>query len=286
MSIDPTTISYRQLRGYLSDMDRAGYTRTTINRRLSSLRSYFKWMDKVGKNTNNSAAVMQGPKLNKTLPAVVRSRDIDNLFAICEKDIADAKKLTMDKDNNGAKSRQKLAQAKRDYAIIELMYATGGRISEIAELTLSHIDSHSNCVKFLGKGNKERIVPLYNLATTALNDYIENHRDILLQNKSSKNSGGTNGISSAVFISNTGKNYSADSIRRMFRDKCNRAGVSENIHPHSMRHTFATDVLDGGADLRSVQEMLGHSSLSTTQIYTHLSTKKLSDVHSQAHPRG
>lgn len=207
---------------------------------------------------------MKGPKILKTLPHVVRHNDIENLMKICMDEI-EASENDIDK-----------SKAKRDYAIMELFYATGARISEVANLKLENINFESGQIKFFGKGMKERIVPIYNIAASALADYIENARGNLLRGNSSD----------ICFIGNSGRPMSADSIRKMFYNKCEAAGVSSEISPHAMRHTFATDVLDGGADLRSVQEMLGHASLSTTQIYTHLSAKKLKDVHAQAHPRG
>lgn len=207
---------------------------------------------------------MKGPKILKTLPHVVRHNDIENLMKVCMDEI-EASESDVDK-----------AKAKRDYAIMELFYATGARISEVANLKLENINFESGQIKFFGKGMKERIVPIYNIAASALADYIENARGNLLRGNSSD----------ICFIGNSGRQMSADSIRKMFYKKCEAAGVSSDVSPHAMRHTFATDVLDGGADLRSVQEMLGHASLSTTQIYTHLSAKKLKDVHAQAHPRG
>lgn len=264
MQLDPCMANYRELRGYLAEMDGAKYARTTINRRLSSLRSFFKWLDVIGEETNNFADVMKGPKILKTLPHVVRHNDIENLMKVCMDEI-EASESDVDR-----------AKAKRDYAIMELFYATGARISEVANLKLENINFESGQIKFFGKGMKERIVPIYNIAASALADYIENSRGMLLRGNSSD----------ICFIGNSGRPMSADSIRKMFYKKCEAAGVSSEISPHAMRHTFATDVLDGGADLRSVQEMLGHASLSTTQIYTHLSAKKLKDVHAQAHPRG
>ena len=266
MKIDPSMVNYRDLRGYLAEMDGAQYARTTINRRLSSLRSFFKWLDVIGEQSNNFADVMSGPKILKSLPNVVRHNDIERLLQLCVDDI-----------DNSEDEKQRLI-AIRDYAIMELLYATGARISEVANLSLDNINFDSGQVKFFGKGMKERIVPIYNMAANALYDYIENARPSLLKK--------SNNPTNNCFLGNSGKNMSADTMRKMFYDKCKRAGISSNISPHSMRHTFATDVLDGGADLRSVQEMLGHASLSTTQIYTHLSAKKLKDVHSQAHPRG
>lgn len=264
MKLDPSMASYRDLRGYLAEMDGAQYARSTINRRLSSLRSFFKWLDVIGESSNNFADVMKGPKILKTLPHVVRHNDIDNLMKLCMDDIE-------------AASEDTKPYAIRDYAIMEILYATGARISELANLELEYIDFDLGQIKFFGKGKKERIVPIYNIAAEALYDYIENARPILISKCKTP--------SNNCFLGNSGKPMSSDSMRKMFYKKCAAAGISSEISPHAMRHTFATDVLDGGADLRTVQEMLGHASLSTTQIYTHLSAKKLKDTHSQAHPR-
>lgn len=266
MQIIPLNINYRQLRSYLGEMDSANYARTTINRRLSSLRSFFKWLDIAELGSNNFADVMSGPKILKQLPHVVRHADIDKLLNACCKEI------------ENAQNEFEEAIAKRDYAIFELLYATGARISEVAGLTLENIMFDLGQIKFFGKGQKERIVPIHTIAQDALLDYINNARLILAAKSTS--------TSDSCFLGARGNPMSADSMRKMFYKKCEDAGISANISPHSMRHTFATDVLDGGADLRSVQEMLGHSSLSTTQIYTHLSAKKLKNVHNQAHPRG
>ena len=209
---------------------------------------------------------MSGPKILKKLPRVVRHNDIETLMKYCLDQI------------DSAKDNQQKAIAIRDYAIFEVLYATGARISEVSSLLLSNINFNAGQIKFFGKGSKERIVPIYDLAEKALGNYIKFARPILLSNQKNFNS-------EICFLANRGKEMSADNMRKMFYAKCMEAGVSTDISPHSMRHTFATDVLDGGADLRSVQELLGHASLSTTQIYTHLSAKKLKSVHNQAHPR-
>lgn len=253
--LNPLKVTYRQLRGYLADMDSARYARSTINRRLSSLRSFFKWLDITDRASNNFASAMQGPKLRKHLPQVVRHDDMDRLIDVCHQEIDEAENKEI---------------PIRDLAIIELMYATGARISEVASLKMKDVDFKLGQVKYFGKGQKERIVPVYPVAIAALSDYIN------VRNSNSEN----------VFIGARGGDMSADVIRKVFKNKCAKAGISNSVSPHTMRHTFASDVLDGGADLRSVQEMLGHASLSTTQIYTHLSAKKLKDVHTQAHPRG
>lgn len=264
LKIDPLNVNYKNLRLYLADMDSVKYARTTINRRLSSLRSFYRWLDIIGVNVNNFASAMQGPKIPKTLPHVVLHTDIEKLIKLCCDQI------------DQAKDKKTKAIAIRDYALIELLYATGARISEVSFLELDNVNFESAQVKFFGKGQKERIVPIYSICQNSLYEYLEEARPFLSSENNKNN---------YFFISNRGGHMSADNMRKMFYKKCELSGVSSSISPHSMRHTFATDVLDGGADLRSVQEMLGHASLSTTQIYTHLSAKKLKDSHLQAHPR-
>lgn len=208
---------------------------------------------------------MSGPRLLKTLPHVVRHSDIDALLKVCCDDI------------EHSTNESELAVALRDYSIFELLYATGARISEVSQMILENINFEQSQVKFFGKGSKERIVPIYSVAAEALADYIKRGRPVLGR----KNNVKTN----FCYLGVQGGVMKPDSMRKMFYKKCERAGVTASISPHSMRHTFASDVLDGGADLRSVQEMLGHASLSTTQIYTHLSAKKLKDTHHTSHPR-
>lgn len=194
--------------------------------------------------------------------------DIDKILKQCKLDI------------DQAEDEKLKAAAYRDYTIIEVLYATGARISEVSALKISNINLHSAQIKFFGKGQKERIVPVYNIALVALDEYLNCYRKLLVNKKNSLD------IRDVCFLGNRGGAMSADSMRKMFYKKCDTAGISSKVSPHSIRHSFASDVLDGGADLRSVQEMLGHASLSTTQIYTHLSAKKLKDTHSLAHPRG
>lgn len=210
---------------------------------------------------------MKAPKILKTLPHMVVHSDMNKLLLYVKKDIDKQKDTT------------KKASAIRDYAIIELLYATGARISEVSNLKIADIDFYQSQIKFFGKGMKERIVPIYDIALNALKTYIKEARPFLVDSRKIRSKG-------ICFLGNRGGQMSADMMRKMFYAKKDKAGISSNISPHSVRHTFASAVLDGGADLRSVQEMLGHASLSTTQIYTHLTAKKLKDVHSISHPRG
>lgn len=163
----------------------------------------------------------------------------------------------------------------RDHAVLEFLYATGCRISEASNLVLADVDTASGIAKVMGKGSKERVALMHSTAIDAFDDYLRTSRPVLLNGKES----------SFAFVCKRGGRLTPDSIRKMFKRALSIAGVSSVYTPHSLRHAFATDMLDGGADLRSVQELLGHSSLSTTQIYTHVSPAHLKAIHTAAHPR-
>lgn len=175
-----------------------------------------------------------------------------------------------------ARRPYKAALELRNRALLEFMYACGARISEVSLLKLSQLDLRERCVRLWGKGNKERIVPLHATCIKVLEAYLDSARPVLLQQSHTP----------YVFVTASGSHISTDQIRNIFTRSVRNAGVQEHTTPHDMRHTFASDLLEGGADLRSVQEMLGHASLSTTQIYTHLSFEHLKAVQHKAHPRG
>ena len=261
--VDPLSANHRQLRSYLGELDAARYARTTVNRHLSSLRGYYQWLALVGAVDNDPASVLSGPKQAKHLPHVLQPAEMVRLLQVHGPI-----------DEKG-KPREQTPADMRDQALLEFLYACGARISEASNLKLLDIDFSTRLVKLFGKGRKERIVPLHDLCVDALQRYLHEARPKLLASKRSE----------FFFVSNRGNHMSADSMRHVFKDTVSAAGLDVRLSPHDMRHTFATDLLDGGADLRSVQEMLGHSSLSTTQIYTHLSPARLKQVHDQAHPR-
>lgn len=250
---DPLAVDYRHFRRFLAELNAAGYTPKTVARRLSAVRSFFTYLNVEGATQANPAAATATPKVGKDLPRKTSGNDISNLLAVCEDD----------------------AIGMRDQAFLELLYASGARIAEIARLAPADVNHADASVRLFGKGGKERIVPLYPLALEAVRRYVDRARPALM----------TKGPVDALFVSARGGAMSADSLRRVFKQRAAQAGLDASLHPHDMRHAFATDLVEGGADLRSVQEMLGHSSLSTTQIYTHLSLKHMKDVYKQAHPR-
>lgn len=261
--IDPIKVSHRQLRLYLAELDKARYARSTINRRLSSLRNYFSWLNIKGVTNENPASLLQAPKLSRSLPKTIQASDIDRLLSVYS-----------DYDLEGRPREQSLEDI-RNQALLEFLYACGARISEASDLTISNVDFAQGFAKVFGKGSKERMIPLHNKALSCMRAYLDVARPELLKEKTS----------SFFFVSSRGNKLSTDSMRKIFKQALAAAGLDMSLSPHALRHTFATDVLAGGADLRSVQEMLGHASLSTTQIYTHLSVERLKKGHTQAHPR-
>lgn len=264
--IDVLQATHRDFRRFLSSLSGAGYAKTTVNRRLSAVRSFYSWLVREGVIESNPAAVVSSPKLPKSLPHVLSQEDVEKLL-----ECADASTPA------GA----------LDAALVELLYASGARIGEVASLDVDRIDFSDKSVRLFGKGSKERIVPLYPAALRALDAYLAHARPVLLANhKGGLAAEEAADAQRALFINARGARMSERSLRAHFEKLLARAGLAGMATPHTMRHTFATEVLDGGADLRSVQEMLGHASLSTTQIYTHLTPERLREVSLQAHPRG
>lgn len=252
--VKPLHVTHRQLRGYLADLRRARYSTRTVNRHLSALRALYRWLVHEGHTSEDAAAALASPKIARTLPLVMSDADVTRLLDTCDRESA---------------------TGIRDRALLELLYATGARISEASALNLSDLMRTESCIRLFGKGSKERIVPVYKTAYEAIETYLNGARRELLGKHTSQ----------AVFISTRGNRMSADALRTVFEQHIDLAGLDNSLTPHAMRHTFATELLGGGADLRSVQELLGHESLSTTQIYTHLSVERLKEAARQAHPR-
>ena len=310
--IDMLTARHQQIRRYLAYLDQAQYARTTINRHLSSIKAFYRWLVVEEKCQSNPAAILQGPKQPKTLPRVISAHDIDHLLEEsnhvsdgfmnrgnqvnrCDqsnkrgitnrheqviKTQTHATRNEFDTTNKTSSSRRsaELAQALciRNEALLELLYAAGLRVSEASSLLLSGLDLQQGFVRVMGKGSKERLVPLHQKACEALTEYLQYGRPLLRKHPDN----------SYVFLSVRGNKLSTNTIRSIFKERLHEVGLDESLSPHALRHSFATDLLSGGADLRSVQEMLGHASLSTTQIYTHLTSDHLKEVHRTSHPRG
>jgi integrase/recombinase XerC len=247
------------LRSWLANQQVKGGARTTLSRRAVSVRLFTKWAVKNKFLARDVAATLATPKGHRTLPEVL--------------EIADAK-LAMDSLATRA-AEEETPISLRDVAMVEVLYASGARVAELCGLDLSDIDYDRQTIRVLGKGNKERTIPLGNPAMRALNLYLKEARDTL------KNAQSAN----AVFLGVRGKRIDQRTVRTVVYNALQAIEGIERMGPHALRHSAATHLLEGGADLRTVQEILGHASLATTQIYTHVSTERLQKAFKQAHPR-
>lgn len=252
--VDPLRLSHRQLRLYLAEMDRAKYARSTITRRMSAVRALFGYLLTEGVIDSDPSSVTSTPKVPKRLPQTVPAEELKALFEAPDTDTP---------------------SGLRDLLIVELLYASGMRVSELASLPIEKLDLAQGQVRVMGKGSKERVVPLHPAAVALIRRFLASARPVLAKHDSP----------TTLLLSTRGNAMSADAIRRVFKRLLQVAGASSSLSPHVLRHTFATHLLEAGADLRTVQELLGHVALSTTQIYTHLSMKRLQEVHRKAHPR-
>ena len=231
--------------------------RTTVGRKMSALKSFFSFLEKGGVIRNNAAADLTAPRQEKYIPAYL---PVDEMFRLLQRPDQD-RPLGL-----------------RDLAILEILYSCGLRVSELVGLDIRSIDFDQRLVKVLGKGNKERIVPVGKEAVKAVRRYLES--TLSLRQKA-----GGEADTGPLFINSRGGRLSTRSVANIVKKYGKQGGLMLDISPHALRHTFATHLLDGGADLRSVQELLGHASLSTTQKYTHVSLDKLMEVYDKAHPR-
>jgi len=247
------------VRGYLGELDRRGLAKRSAARALSALRSFYRYLQTHHNIANAVVRAARTPKVEKRLPSHFRRDEMEALFQHAEL-LAESGEFT----------------ALRDLAMLELFYSSGLRLAELAGLEQRHLDLLADQVKVRGKGRKERIVPVGAKASTALRRYLLAREPV----------GGRPGADrGAVFLNRNGKRIGVGTVqRRMHRLFDAAAGGGRRVH--SLRHSFATHLMDAGADLRAVQELLGHASLSTTQIYTHTSIERLKQVYRQAHPRG
>ncbi|MEC8517409.1 MAG: site-specific tyrosine recombinase/integron integrase [Verrucomicrobiota bacterium] len=259
-------------RGFVIYFQKKEISPSTICRKISALRSFFSYLLEEQRVDKNPFVGLNSPKKNKPLPKVLSPHQVVKLLEA---------PLSM-KTKNNVKSKSYDAWIKymglRDAAILELLYSTGMRINELVNLTEDNIDFISGTVVVSGKGKKQRLCPLGKYAEKAIQCSIDSRNNILfLLNKKIT-------TKSALFINKQGQTLSARSIERMMKKYLIKCGLNSELTPHSLRHSFATHLLDKGAELRAVQELLGHESLSTTQIYTHISIERLKEVYDKAHP--
>jgi integrase/recombinase XerC len=273
-AVSPGEIDYKTFRNYLAFLQKKGLARSTIARRMAAWRTFYRYLVREQLVAENPVREVPSPKLEKRLPKFLYE---DEVAALIETPVLNHP-LGM-----------------RDRALLETLYAGGLRINELATLDLRDLNLGSGYVRVMGKRARERLAPLGSKAVEALRRYLDEARPRLLAGASVKNSqvkpggkivpGKKPSISSAVFLNRSGERLSVRGIRKIIDKYVLKAGLNQKISPHTIRHSFATHLLNAGADLRSVQELLGHMRLSSTQVYTHVTSKKLKQVYRKSHPR-
>lgn len=253
----PQGVGIRHLRGWLASMQRGEASAATLQRRSSACRVFFEWAQREGICANNPALLLKSPKVGRRLPPNPSTEDLSQMFAAATQRAA---------EEDGPAGT-------RDVAILEVLYACGIRVSELCGLDLADIDRARGTLRVLGKGNKERTVPLGAPAQRALDAWLAVRAQWVRE------------TTNAVFLGARGARIDPRVVRRVVHHALEAVPQAPDLGPHGLRHAMATHLLEGGADLRSVQEMLGHSSLATTQIYTHVTNERLRAAFQQAHPR-
>ena len=253
-NINYKTINKEEIRGYLKYLDSLNRSKSSISRNLSALRNFYSYLININITDNNPFKSIRNPKKDKKLPNFLQHDELKTIFDSID---------------------MSTSLGLRNRLIIELLYATGIRVSELTSLKLSNINQNNNEIRILGKGNKERIVFYGEYAKKYLNLYINEARDELLDGNKSE----------YLLINNNGTPLTSRGVELVVNEVVKKAALKHNISPHVLRHTFATDLLNNGADLKSVQELLGHESLSTTQIYTHITNERLRSVYLRSFPR-
>lgn len=254
-SLKAQELSHLEIRKYLAYLQDKGYKRTTISRKITCLRSFFKYLCQKDLLIKNPLKGIQTPRLEKRLPKFLFLEESENLLE---------------------KPKEDSLLGCRDRAILEAFYATGIRVSELVALDLDDLNLTGGFLRVLGKGKKERIIPLGSKARESLQEYLTKVRPKLLKNTS---------LVQPVFLNKCGERISVRSVARIVSKYGEQLKLDRRISPHVLRHSFATHLLDAGADLRAVQEMLGHVDISSTQIYTHITKERLKKVYEDAHPR-
>ncbi len=289
----PAEVDHRLIREFLGHLHEMGLEKVSVARKLTSLRSFFKFCHREGMIQKNPARLVSTPKLPKRVPVVMPAEEL-NLFldqigkpasppdpdTILEMTIARTSgEGRRAKAPAGSRADESRLMLRRDRAIFELLYASGLRVSELTALDLGDVDRTQLILHVRrGKGRKERIIPFGSKALAALDAYAPLRSELL-------HKGGARGALQAVFLNYAGGRLTSRSVGRVVKKYVHLARLNWDLHPHSLRHAFATHLLADGADLRAIQELLGHSSLSTTQKYTHASIRQLMEVYDKSHPR-
>jgi site-specific recombinase XerD len=265
-----------ELRAYLAELS-GGHARSSVAQRLAAIRSFHRWAARAELAPGDPWTAIATPRLPRRLPRVLEVEQIERLLAVIDEDLAAAGSA------GEGRGGQAVALALRDRALVETAYAAGLRISELATAQIGLLNLDRGELRVYGKGRKERIGLLGRPARTAITAYMEDGRPVLLARRS-----GTPADApppAELFLNHRGEPLGVRGLRYRLDLLCRRAGLPEGVSPHTLRHSFATHLLDGGADLRIVQELLGHESLATTQVYTHVSPARLRSAYLDAHPR-
>lgn len=251
---NPEDITIDDVRSYLNSLKRNHISSASQSRKLSAIKSFHKFLMLEKYVTKNVAKLVQNPKLEKKLPTVLSIEEVDNLLNCLTEDTP----LEL-----------------RNKTMIELAYSSGLRVSELINLKIGNLHLQSGFIEIYGKGNKERIVPVGGEAIDLINKYLETARLLYINNKSKD----------YVFLTRNGTNMTRQMFFDIIKEKAKLAGITKDVSPHKLRHSFASHLLERGIDLRLIQELLGHESISTTEIYTHINNMKLKNVYMNAHPR-
>ncbi|MEW5922060.1 MAG: site-specific tyrosine recombinase XerD [Bacillota bacterium] len=239
---------------FLAQQQEKGLAPTSVTRCLAAIRSFYQFLLKEQLIEANPAKELETPRTEKVLPQVLSCNEVE---------------LLLEQPESGKTT------GLRDKAMLEMLYATGIRVSELTSLDINDINIKMGFLRCEGKGSKERMIPLGSAAIKSLQDYLKHSRGTMIKNKDEK----------ALFLNQQGKRLTRQGFWKILKKYSRKAGINGEITPHTLRHSFATHLLENGADLRSVQEMLGHADISTTQIYTHLTRQKIREIYNQTHPR-
>ncbi|MCH6555454.1 MAG: site-specific tyrosine recombinase XerD [Chloroflexi bacterium] len=251
------SLSRSDIQDFILDLKERGYTETSVARKVAAVRSFFAFLAAEGSITANPTEGLSSPRVGKTLPKAISPNEVDELLE--------------------QPARRSTPEAKRDRAMLELLYATGMRVTELVSLDMENLnlDPRSPFVRCIGKGAKERSIPIHDHALEALNGYLEDGRPMMVRNHNEV----------ALFVNRRGERLTRQGFWLILKGYAKSANLGDGVTPHTLRHSFATHMLRGGMPLRNVQEMLGHANISTTQVYTHLTSDHLREVYERAHPR-
>jgi integrase/recombinase XerD len=251
------TLSRSDIQDFILDLKQRGYTETSVARKVAAVRSFFAFLTAEGSVSNNPTEGLTSPRVGKTLPKAITPNEVDELLE--------------------QPARRSTPEARRDRAMLELLYATGMRVTELVSLDISNLnlDPRSPYVKCVGKGAKERSIPIHDHALEAVNAYLEDGRPLLVKDRGEL----------ALFLNRRGERLTRQGFWLILKGYARSANLGKDVTPHTLRHSFATHMLRGGMPLRNVQEMLGHANISTTQVYTHLTSDHVREVYERAHPR-